>query len=146
MRSANKKHGNVGDIELTEGGVIFESWDAKYGKPYLRDELEELRDKLLTHPDCRVAGFVVDSAVDLRRDIVNRKEELESETSTEIHMFSFDQWIDYEVSQLNESQKNDLGYRWLKAVVESFAQRRLQVAPIDEPCDAWINDLISALS
>ena len=47
MRSANKKHGNVGDIELMELSVIVEAWDAKYGKPYLRDELEELRDKLL---------------------------------------------------------------------------------------------------
>ena len=36
MRSANKKHGNVGDIELTENGIITEAWDAKYGKPYLR--------------------------------------------------------------------------------------------------------------
>lgn len=145
MRSANKKHGNVGDIELTEDGVIFESWDAKYGKPYLRDELEELRDKLLTHPGCKVAGFVVDSAVDMRRDIVRRKEELETETSAKIYLFSFDQWIDYEVSRLNKQQKNVLGYRWLKAVVESFAQHRLQIAPIDEPCDAWISNLISIL-
>ena len=81
-----------------------------------------------------------------RDSIVNRKNELEIETSTEIYLFSFEQWVDYEVSQLNESQKNMLGYRWLKAVVESFAQRRLQVAPIDEPCDAWISDLISTLS
>jgi len=87
MRSANKKHGNVGDIELTENGVIIESWDAKYGKPYLRDELEELRDKLLTHPDCKVAGFVVDSEVDMRKDIEKRKSEVEIETATEIHIF-----------------------------------------------------------
>ena len=43
MRSANKKHGNIGDIEIVKkhGGLeILESWDAKYGKPYLRDELE----------------------------------------------------------------------------------------------------------
>ena len=33
MRSANKKHGNVGDVELTENGIIIKSWDAKYGKP-----------------------------------------------------------------------------------------------------------------
>ena len=145
MRSANKKHGNVGDIELTEDGVIFESWDAKYGKPYLRDELEELRDKLLTHPDCRVAGFVVDSAVDMRRDIVDRKNELQVETATEIFLYSFDQWVDYEVAQLTDGQRNQLGYRWLKAVVESFAQKRLHIAPIDEPCDAWISDLISIL-
>ncbi len=47
-KSANKKHGNIGDVELKDGRVIVEAWDAKYGKPYLRDELEELRDKILT--------------------------------------------------------------------------------------------------
>lgn len=32
MRSANKKHGNVGDIELSSDEIIVEAWDAKYGK------------------------------------------------------------------------------------------------------------------
>jgi len=146
MRSANKKHGNIGDIELIENNIIFESWDAKYGKPYLRDELEELRDKLLMHPDCRVAGFVVDSNVDMRRDIIDRKNELEDETSTEIHLFSFDQWIKYKIASLTDEQKKILGYKWLIAVVESFAQRRLHIAPIDEPSDGWINDLINVLT
>ncbi len=145
MRSANKKHGNVGDIELTENNIIFESWDAKYGKPYLRDELEELRDKLLTHPDVKVAGFVVDSAVDYRRDIVNRKNEVEVETATEINLFSFEEWVIYETSSVPTAQKNELAYRWLKAVVECFARKRTKKAPIDEPCDAWINDLINIL-
>lgn len=145
MRSANKKHGNVGDIELTENGVIIESWDAKYGKPYLRDELEELRDKLLTHPDVKIAGFVCDGTVDLRKDIVNRKIELELETGTEIHLFSFDEWVSFEIEHLNDTQRDQLAYKWLIAVVESFAQKRLKVAPIDEPCDQWINDLIETL-
>lgn len=35
MRSANKKHGNVGDIELITDEIIVEAWDAKYGKTYL---------------------------------------------------------------------------------------------------------------
>lgn len=146
MRSANKKHGNVGDIELIENGTIIESWDAKYGKPYLRDELEELRDKLLTHPDVKIAGFVCDAKVDMRKDISVRKDELEIETGTEIHIFSFDEWISFEVNKLTTAQKDELGYKWLIAIVESFAQKRLAVAPIDEPCDAWINDLISIMS
>lgn len=37
MRSANKKHGNVADIEIVGGGLgrsyVVEAWDAKYGKP-----------------------------------------------------------------------------------------------------------------
>lgn len=146
MRSANKKHGNIGDIELTENNIIVEAWDAKYGKPYLRDELEELRDKLLAHPDVKITGFVVDSAVDKRRDIVARKDELAIATASEIYLFSFDEWIDYETSSLNENEKNALGYRWLVAEVESFAQKRLAIAPIDEPCDAWVEDLIKVMS
>lgn len=145
MRSANKKHGNVGDIELSEDGIITESWDAKYGKPYLRDELEELHDKLITHPDVKIAGFVCDKKIDLRKDIVSRTEELELETGTEIHLFSFEEWINFKIKNLNENQKNILAYRWLVAIVESFAQKRLDVAPIDEPCDAWINDLIKIM-
>ncbi len=145
MRSANKKHGNVGDIELTENGVITESWDAKYGKPYLRDELEELRDKLLTHPDVKVAGFVCDGKIDLRKDIISRAKELELETGAEIHLFSFEEWIAYESENLNKEQKDSLAYRWLVAIVESFAQKRLKAAPIDEPCDAWIHDLIEIM-
>lgn len=146
MRSANKKHGNIGDIELTEDGVIVEAWDAKYGKPYLRDELEELRDKLRLHPEVNIAGFVVDSAVDMRRDIIDRKNELQSETGTEILLLSFDEWVNYELDNLNQGQKDEIAYNWLVALVESFAQRRLDLAPIDEPCDAWINDLIEILS
>lgn len=145
MRSANKKHGNVGDIELAENGTIIEAWDAKYGKPYLRDELEELRDKLLMHPDVRIAGFVCDGKVDLRKDIISRRKELELETGTEVHLFSFDEWVAFESGNLNEEQKDCLAYKWLVAIVESFAQKRLKMAPIDEPCDAWINDLIEIM-
>lgn len=147
MRSANKKHGNIGDVELIENGVVFESWDAKYGKPYLRDELEELKDKLLTHPECRLAGFVVNSAIDFRKDIKSRKNELEMETATEIHLFSFDAWVDFEIRNLNlnSNQMDTLAFGWLKALVETFARKRLNLAPIDEPCEAWVDDLIRIL-
>lgn len=47
---------------------------------------------------------------------------------------------------LKLGQKDEIAYNWLVALVESFAQRRLDLAPIDEPCDAWINDLIEILS
>ena len=145
MRSANKKHGNIGDIELAQNRIIFEAWDAKYGKPYLRDELEELRDKLITNPNVNVAGFVCDKDIDMRSDILKRKEEIEAETETKIHLLSFDEWVNFEVDILNQSQMDELGFRWLVALVESFAQKRLDMAPIDEPCDVWINDLINIM-
>ena len=80
MRSANKKHGNIGDIEVVaglQGMHIIESWDAKYGKSYLRDELEELKDKLGEHPETAVAGFVVNQTPDLTSEIADRTDELQ---------------------------------------------------------------------
>lgn len=145
MRSANKKHGNIGDVELKDGRVIVESWDAKYGKPYLRDELEELRDKILTSPGVKVAGFIVDGEVDRRKDIVERAEEISVETGVDIQLFSFDEWIQYQTQRIADSQLDRIAGRWLIAVVESFAQRRPEIAPIDEPCEAWVKDLIEIL-
>lgn len=145
MRSANKKHGNVGDIELREGTLIVEAWDAKYGKPYLRDEIEELRDKLLMHPEVKVAGFVVNSDVDMRRDIENRVQELILETDTSIHLLSFNEWVEYELRTIPDGLKSNIAYCWLRAVVESFAQKRKEAAPIDEPCDVWLADMIELL-
>lgn len=145
MRSANKKHGNIGDVELKDGHVIVESWDAKYGKPYLRDELEELRDKILSSPGVKVAGFIVDSQVDRRRDIIQRATEISVETGADIQLFSFDEWIKYQTKKIAASQLNKIADRWLIAVVESFAQRRPEIAPIDEPCEAWVRDLIEKL-
>ena len=145
MRSANKKHGNIGDIELIDGRVIVESWDAKYGKPYLRDELEELDDKILASPGVKIAGFVVDREPDRRGEIVNRAEEIASVSGVDIKVLSFEEWIKWQTGRLLPSQLNAVGHHWLLAVVESFGQKRLEIAPIDEPCEAWINDLISIL-
>ncbi len=146
MRSANKKHGNIGDIELAEDGTIVIAWDAKYGKPYLRDELEELRDKLIIHKDVQQAGFLCNDSVDLRKDIVNRKNEIELELGVNIKLSSFDDFVTDYIKEMNSSQKNELAFKWIKALVESFAQRRIELAPIDEPCDAWIKDLITILA
>lgn len=145
MRSANKKHGNIGDIELKDGRAIVESWDAKYGKPYLRDELEELRDKILSSPGVKVAGFIVDGNVDRRKDVVARAEEISVETGVEVLLFSFDEWIQYQTKMLVKPELDIIAERWLVAVVESFAQKRVDIAPIDEPCEAWITDLSALL-
>lgn len=145
MRSANKKHGNIGDVELKDGKVIVEAWDAKYGKPYLRDELEELRDKILSSPGVKIAGFIVDGEVDRRKDVVNRADEIAGETGVEIQLLSFDEWVAYQTNKIGIGQMDKLATLWLIAVVESFSQRRLEIAPIDEPCEAWVQDLIKIL-
>jgi hypothetical protein len=146
MRSANKKHGNIGDIELKQGDMIIESWDAKYGKPYLRDELEELHDKLNHHPNVEVAGFIVNSDVNKAEDIMNRVDEISTLHDCEILLLSFEEWLNVKVDGLTADELNKLAKHWLIAVVESFGQKRLEIAPIDEPCDQWIEDLSKALN
>lgn len=145
MRSANKKHGNIGDIELVEGRIIVESWDAKYGKPYLRDELEELEDKILASPGVRIAGFVVDKEPDRRKEMMDRAAEIAAVSGVDVKVMSFEEWINWQIEELLPAQLNAVGSHWLLAVVESFGQKRTEIAPIDEPCEAWISDLIELL-
>ena len=147
MRSANKKHGNVGDIELTIGTTIIEAWDAKYGKPYLRDELEELKDKLQLVQDVKVAGFITDSQIDLREDIIKRKEEIAIDICMDdIKLLTFDEFLNIKIEHLSDSEKNKLGFAWLKALAETLSLLRPEIAPIDEPCYDWLLDLLKILS
>ena len=144
MRSANKKHGNIGDIEITGGSRdslhILESWDAKYGKPYLREELEELHEKLQEHPETKLAGFVVDANPNLKPEIKKRVEELEENHNVEIKIFGFDEWIASQAKRVPLREKQ-LASLWLTAFAESLCQVRRNRAPIDEPADSWVREL-----
>ena len=146
MRSANKKHGNVGDIELKDGKRIEEAWDAKYGKSYLYDELGELQDKLEVNPGVSIAGFIVNDMLDLKSEVIEKIEEVSSVTDTDIKLFTFSDWVAYKLEDIEFSERDSFAKSWLTAVVESFARKRLDIAPIDEPCEGWLNDLISLLS
>lgn len=146
MRSANKKHGNVGDVELLSDEIIVEAWDAKYGKTYLLDELDELRDKLIVNPGVEVAGFVADKDVDKTDEIVDKISEIETDTSTEIVICSFDEWIKQQTEGFTNEEKNILAKKWLMAVVETFALKRSQYAPIEEPSERWLVDITKILN
>lgn len=146
MRSANKKHGNVGDIELKDGRRIDEAWDAKYGKSYLYDELGELQDKLEANPGVSVAGFIVNDTLDLKYEVKEKIDEVSVITDTEIKLFTFRDWVAYKLEDVPVSERNAFAKDWLVAVVESFARKRLYIVPIDEPCEGWLTDLISLLS
>ncbi|EME3479852.1 TPA: hypothetical protein QFP50_000318 [Enterococcus faecium] len=141
MRSANKKHGNIGDIEVKYGEFIIESWDAKYGKPYLREELEELFEKLRFHPNVKIAGFVCDSKVDLREDIVKRMIEISDDTGVNIFIIDFKEWVFRNLEPFNLELQEKIYADWLIALAETLAQKRRDIAPIDEPSDEWLNDL-----
>lgn len=146
MRSANKKHGDIGDVQIVRslsGLDIIESWDAKYGKPYLRDELEELNEKLGLHPEVEVAGFVVDKDPDIRTDIEARKEEIASIHGISLDIFDFNAWVDDQLTRVPDDT-DSLCREWIIAFSESICQKRRERAPIDEPCDGWIDELHQA--
>ncbi len=149
MRSANKKHGNVGDIELLEDRQIVEAWDAKYGKAYLRDEIEELSQKLEVHPAIRRAGFVTSLEPERLNELEPRCEEIEEIYGISLEVLTFEEWIEeqFERALTEETvSEQELAVAWMTAYTESLAQRRREIAPIDEPCYQWLltmNDILT---
>jgi hypothetical protein len=144
MRSANKKHGNIGDIELLEDRQIVEAWDAKYGKPYLRDEIEELSEKLEVHPDVTNAGFVTSVKAERLEELEARCREIEEIFGISLEILTFEEWVEAQFNRSSSEEliiEQELAARWLKAYTESLAQLRRDMAPIDEPCYQWLFSL-----
>lgn len=148
MRSANKKYGNIGDIEILQANQIIESWDAKYGKAYLRDELEELAEKLEAHPTVLLAGFVTSVELERREEVTFRIQEIEEYFGITVEILTFKDWIAKQFNQVIEDNivtEQELAIAWITAYTESLAQQRQEIAPIDEPCYQWLNTLNSIL-
>jgi hypothetical protein len=147
MRSANKKHGNVGDIELLENKEIVEAWDAKYGKNYLRDEIDEVSEKLRHHDKVSVVGFVTTDKP-VRNDEVDKKiADVTELYGLDVKILSMDEWVSHifdRVIKAGLSSKENLSKDWLIAYAESLAQKRREIAPIDEPCFEWV-ELLSQI-
>ncbi|MDH6059402.1 hypothetical protein NWP17_02945 [Chrysosporum bergii ANA360D] len=149
MRSANKKHGNVGDIELVEDRQIVEAWDAKYGKSYLRDEIEELSEKLELHPAIQRAGFVTSVEPERLDELQPRCAEIEDFYTISLEILTFAQWIkqQFERALTDEAASEpELAVAWITAYTESLAQQRRNIAPIDEPCYQWLLNMNNILT
>lgn len=146
MRSANKKHGNIGDVELLENKEIIESWDAKYGKAYLRDEIDEVMEKAISHDSIGTLGFVTTTEpirnTEIQSSIFNYKES----RGINIQILTFEEWIEYVFKKVSHFKNEyDLSSDWLLAYAESLAQKRREIAPIDEPCLNWVTELLAKI-
>ena len=119
---------------------IFEAWDAKYGKPYLRDELDELSEKIKLHPEVKLAGFVVEKEPDMRQEIISKIDELIGIFGVEIQVLSFNDWVRATCEQ-SKMDIQVIGKEWIIALTESLAQKRRDYAPIDEPTFEWLQRL-----
>jgi hypothetical protein len=126
---------------LLEDRQILESWDAKYGKSYLRDEIEELSEKLDIHPAIRRAGFVTSLEPERLDELEPRCEEIEEIYGISLEILTFEKWVEeqFERSLLEETvAEQELAVAWMTAYTESLAQQRREIAPIDEPCYQWL--------
>lgn len=141
MRSANKKHGNVGDIELLEEGDIIESWDAKYGKGYLREEIEEAVEKIRDHHRLEIIGFVTNVDIQRTSELERRLQELRDFYGIAFKIVSHFDWVESIFKRCTDTcmiTESDLAKSWIKAYVDTLAQRKREVAPVDEPCLEWV--------
>lgn len=148
MRTANLKHGNIGDVEIYEGERIEEAWDAKYDNAYLSDALDELRTKLEQRkPSDLTFGYVL---MPTRREYPEDQRkihEIEEDFDIEILTLSFSEWVREQESRASEAgtQSQELARLWLKAYAESLCLARSQRAPIDEPTFDWVATLKQTL-
>ena len=144
MRSANKKFGNIGDIEIISSkdpkSEILESWDAKYGKPYLFDELGEIEDKLSPHKSLQRVGFITNSEPQSSEEITNKISDIKDAFGINLEILSFTNLV-VDITQKFSLTKDEFARKWLTAYVESICQKRRDVAPIDEPTEIWVKEL-----
>lgn len=143
MRSANKKHGNIGDVELLKtpkSMIIIEAWDAKYGKTDLHDELEELKDKLEIHKETKLAGFITNLEPVMNKELLARMKEIESLFDVEIRIESIETWYGDQIEIYNIEDQQQFIKTWVKVFFEYLCLLRYDVAPIDEPTDIWIKE------
>lgn len=148
MRSANKKHGNIGDIELLDNDEIVEAWDAKYGKGYLREEIEEAVEKLEQHAHVQVVGFVTNVAIERTDEIEERIQDIEILYSVKFEVLNFEVWVDQIYERCLSSgliDEKTLSQQWLLIYSEYLGQKRREQAPIDEPCLEWVVSLIEII-
>ena len=113
-------------------------------KPTYVPELEELADKLEAHPTVALAGFVTSVKPEQREETVSRCQEIEDEFGIILEILAFRDWIKKQFSRAMEGDtvtEQELASAWITAYTESLAQKRRNIAPIDEPCYHWLTSL-----
>ena len=104
-----------------------------------------MAEKLEDHPETVIAGFVVDIEPQLTTDMNSRIDEIESAFDVEIPILSLNAWVDLMLRE-HPGDVDEFLRQWFLAFTESICQERREIAPIDEPCDRWVADLLIRLS
>lgn len=149
MRTGNKKHGNVGDVEVLIGDLIIEAWDAKYDQPYLSDAIDELVEKMRGIDTTALQfGYILYPIKKEYAEVERKIEEIYEEFGVKIQILTLDEWIQQQFVQLQGTaiREEQVVETWLRAYTESLCLRRRDLAPIDEPTFLWVSALLSLLT
>jgi hypothetical protein len=148
MRTANLKHGNVGDVEVLAGDLVVEAWDAKYDQPYLSDALDELVEKLRGRDLSELRfGYVLLPAKKVYPEVERKIGAIAEQFGVIIRVLAFDEWV-HEQSLRGQAighSEAAIACAWLRAYAESLTLRRIDKAPIDEPTLEWVKSLLQIL-
>lgn len=148
LRTANRKHGNIGDIEVLHGVRIVEAWDAKYGIQHLGDPINELEAKVAERDgtDLRF-GFVLLPRRKRFAEVERRKAEILAAYRLQVEEYTLPEWAGVQFERAAEADRaeNKVAAAWLVAYVESLTLRRRERAPIDEPTLGWLTSLRGVL-
>lgn len=75
--------------------------------------------------------------------ISDRIKEIEEMNETSKKILSFKEWIDFWCERIDKKEDINFMHTWLDFFVQSLCQRRRDFAPIDEPSEQWVIDLIA---
>lgn len=148
MRNANLKNSNFGDVELVDDEEIVAAWDAKFDKSNMREELEELEQKFIMNSPPGRFGFVTSLEPDLSEEIRRRVAEISEDHVVELEIVKLSSWLERQFAVAVEVGVDPdlLSQLWVTNYAGSLAQRRREVAPIDEPCLQWMTELRHVLT
>jgi hypothetical protein len=149
MRTANLKHGNIGDVEVLSGNVVVEAWDAKYDQPYLLDALDELIEKIRKRDASELQfGYVLLPQKKAYSDVDRKVAEIADLFGMNVQIVTFDEWVREQFARGQHAGilEERLAQAWLRAYAESLGQKRRTQAPIDEPTFDWVKSLLDVLS
>ncbi len=81
-------------------------------------------------------------------ELNRRRSQIESEKDIEFPIVTLEDWVARQSARGagSEVKERALAMSWLKAYVESIAQMRPDIAPIDEPCQQWLESLRGILT
>ena len=128
--------------------AFVQSWDAKFGKTLLREELEEAVEKIAPHEKLALLGFITSEPLRRKGELEPRVIELQKIYGIEIRFDCWKVWTEGVISTMVRQQmgtEEEVVRNWLYMYCDYLGQKRRDVAPIDEPCYQWVDSLIACI-